>query len=288
MTSSIDLRSGAVVVRVEPSRGGRASSVRVHDHELLVGQGTPGDDPRTWGSYLMAPWVGRMDGARFPFGGREHRFIADFGPHAIHGLVLDRPWIVDAADGRSVTMRIELGPLGWPFGGSAVQRIRVWPDRVRFSAWVTADEPAPVALGWHPWFRRGESGPDTVIVEAAEILQTRPDLVATGLRLPVDATTDLRPDQLIGSRRLDHTYVHPTAPVTLHVPPLTVRLEWSRQVDSVHVYTPERAICIEPMTAWPNAANLAAAGVRGTGLTYVGARGRLAAWMTWRWELNTH
>ena len=105
--------------------------------------------------------------------------------------------------------------------------------------------------------------------------------------MPVDAVTDLRADQPLADRRLDHSYVAPASPVTLRVPPITLRIETSPRLRAVHVHTPERGICVEPMTAWPNAANLAAAGVRGTGLASLPAGGRLMAAMTWRWTIDT-
>ena len=282
----MELVAGPANVRVEPGRGGRVSSVRLFDHELLVGPTAKDEDPRGWGSYLMAPWVGRMSAARFAFGGSEHRLIADEGPHALHGLVVDRPWTVVAGNARSVTMRIDLRPLGWAFGGFVGQRIVVRRDRIRFLAWVTTEQPAPVALGWHPWFRRRDPTRDAMRVDALEVLQTTSDLVPTGRRMPVDAETDLRAGPPLAERRLDHSYVAPRSPVTLWVPPVTLRVETSQRVQSVHVHTPARGICIEPMTGWPNAANLASADVRGTGLALLRAGGRLAASMTWRWDVD--
>jgi galactose mutarotase-like enzyme len=98
--------------------------------------------------------------------------------------------------------------------------------------------------------------------------------------------TDLRADRPIADRHLDHSYVAPGSPVTLWVPPVTLRVETSRRVRSVHVHTPARGICIEPMTGWPNAANLATAQVRGTRLAILRAGGRLAASMTRRWDVD--
>lgn len=282
----MQLRAGHVVLRVDPERGGRLTSARIHDHELLVAARDPAEDSRRWGSYLMAPWVGRLDGATFTDTGDVHRFVADEGSHAIHGLVLDRPWTVETATARSVTLRIALGDLGWPFGGEVGQRISVRLDRIQFDAWVTADRPAPVALGWHPWFRRSHPAGDSVVLDAEEVLETNSDLVTTGHRLPVDAATDLRVDRPLGDRRLDHSYVRPRSPATLRVAPVTLCVEFSSRVRAVHVHTPEGGICVEPITAWPNATNLAAAGIRGTGLAHLRAGGRLAAGMTWRWTMD--
>jgi galactose mutarotase-like enzyme len=64
-----------------------------------------------FGSFVMAPWVGRLRDARLDYGGSEHRFTANAGPHALHGLVTERPWQV-TGDGE---LSIDLDdPWPWP------------------------------------------------------------------------------------------------------------------------------------------------------------------------------
>jgi len=88
-----------------PVDGGRLASFVVGDHELLVAQGK---DVFHFGSFVMAPWVGRLRDARLDYGGAQHRFTANAGPHALHGLVTERPWHV-TGDGE---LSIELGDPG--------------------------------------------------------------------------------------------------------------------------------------------------------------------------------
>ena len=38
--------------------------------------------------------------------------------------------------------------------GAVTQRFELEPDRLRVTLELTADEPMPASMGWHPWFRR--------------------------------------------------------------------------------------------------------------------------------------
>ena len=51
----------------DPADGGRLSSFRVGDHELLVAHGK---DVFHSGSFVVAPWVGRLRDAQPEFSGR--------------------------------------------------------------------------------------------------------------------------------------------------------------------------------------------------------------------------
>ena len=92
---SLVLEAAGARVVVRPEEGGRLGSVIVAGRELLVTS-----DPQGlihWGSYPMAPWAGRIRRGRFAFDGREHRLPLGMPPHAIHGVVYDRPWTVRSA-----------------------------------------------------------------------------------------------------------------------------------------------------------------------------------------------
>ena len=133
-----------------PDDGGRLTSFRVGDHELLVAQGK---DVFHSGSFVMAPWVGRLRDARLNYGGAQYRFIANSGPHALHGLVTDRPWQV-TGDGE---LSIELGD-PWPWPCRVVQRTELSARRATFRIELHAREAMPAAVGWHPWFVRRLAG----------------------------------------------------------------------------------------------------------------------------------
>lgn len=60
----------------------------------------------------MAPFVGRTAHGEFDLDGERRCIPANFGPHAVHGFVFDRPWRVN---GNSLEIDLDQR---WPFGGS--------------------------------------------------------------------------------------------------------------------------------------------------------------------------
>ena len=66
MTATMKLAANGCAATFDPADGGRLSSFRVGDHELLVARGK---DVFHSGSFVIAPWVGRLRDARLNSGG---------------------------------------------------------------------------------------------------------------------------------------------------------------------------------------------------------------------------
>ena len=125
MTATMRLTAEGCAATFDPADGGRLASFRVGDHELLAAHG---HDVFHSGSFVMAQWVGRLRDARLNYGGAQYRFTANnSGPHALHGLVTDRPWRV-TGDGE---LSIELGD-PWPWPCRVVQRTELCGGRAIF------------------------------------------------------------------------------------------------------------------------------------------------------------
>ncbi len=255
----LDLRAGDARVVVRPEHGGRIGSVRIGGRELLVaGHGL---GPIYWGSYPMAPWAGRIRGGRFTFRGATHQLPLAAPPHALHGVVLDRPWRVDGDDAISVDLDER-----WPYRGRVSQRFAVREDGLDVTMTLEADEPMPATMGWHPWFRRAlEPGgaPVALSLDAAEMLVRDGEGIPSGERVAPppgpwdDCFTGLRSDPV------------------LEWPGL--RLALSSSCAWWVVYTqPAYAVCVEPQSGPPDAAN------SGPDVAEPGAP--LTHTMRWRWE----
>ena len=89
-----------------------------------------------WGRYPMALWTGRLRRGRLHFEGRTCPLPIDAEPHAIHGTVYRRAWVVDEEG----SMATGLGA-DWPFAGHARQRITLEPGRLRCRLELHADAP---------------------------------------------------------------------------------------------------------------------------------------------------
>src|SRR3989442_6447001 len=73
----------------------------------------------------MVPWAGRLAHGRIPTNHGEVRLEPNLPPSAIHGLGFDKSWVIVERSETAVTMACELRGLGWPFGGRALQKLRL-------------------------------------------------------------------------------------------------------------------------------------------------------------------
>jgi aldose 1-epimerase len=255
----LELAEGDVRVVVRPAHGGRIGQVSVGGRKLLVGAHPTG--PIYWGAYPMAPWAGRIRHGRFSFEGVEHRLPLAAAPHALHGVVFDRPWRVDGPDAISIELDGR-----WPFRGRVSQRFSVREDGLDVQMTLEADEPMPVTMGWHPWFRRAlELGGEPAVLsfDPAEMLVRDGEGIPNGERV---APTDGPWDDCFTGLRSDPVLAWPGLALTL-----SSTCDWWVVYDQ-----PAYAICIEPQSGPPDAAN--------AGPEVVSPGAPMTHTMSWRWE----
>ncbi|GAB3596854.1 aldose epimerase family protein [Microbacterium tumbae] len=140
---------GPASIVVDPTDGGRLTSLVLGGDEVL-GRSTPppGRPPEIFhGSFVMAPFVGRTAKGEFDYDGRTWSMPRNFGEHAMHGFVFDRPWRIDE-EGISIDLDER-----WPFGGTVSQRFDLAADRLTITAEVRNEQrEMPAIIGFHPWF----------------------------------------------------------------------------------------------------------------------------------------
>jgi aldose 1-epimerase len=271
----IELSAGDDRVAIDEECGGRLASLVAGGTERLVDRS---DDPFGWGVFPMIPWAGRVAEARIQEPTVD--LVANHGAHALHGVTYDRPWRVDRSAGNAVELLCELPADRWPPGGLAAQRVTLTPGSLGLEIQVQAGaEAMPVAVGWHPWFRRPTKGDITVSVDSAGVLETTKDLIPTGEITKVGRKTDLRGGTKLGRRRLDHAYVDVTQPVEVRWPDLVLTIELPHAASTVVVHTPERGVCVEPQTAWPDPF----ARPDRSGVAQLGPREVFSAHTRWSW-----
>lgn len=233
------LDAGSACVRVDPLHGGRLASLQVGGRELLV---TEDPDPRGWGAYPMVPWAGRIRKGLFGWREEAVQLPINLAPHAIHGTVMEREWIVEDAD----TLVCDLGP-HWPWKGRAKSRFQLSANALKWTLEVQADaDPFPVVVGWHPWFR-SQPVPDTSLqfeLRAEQMYIRDEDGIPTGtLQSPTvgpwdDCFRDLKENPKL---RWSDGF----------------ELEVESSCDHWVVYSePSHAVCIEPQSGPPDAFNL--------------------------------
>lgn len=152
---SESLSFGDARLVVDLDHGARATEWTVGDLSLLAHHGP---DPVDHGMYAMAPWAGRLRGNEVEWGGEHHALPVTYEPWALHGTALRQAATVASAgaDGESAWLvaRIDEHP-GWPWPMTVDLGWELRADRLTTTITVRAlDEPFPVVVGWHPWFRR--------------------------------------------------------------------------------------------------------------------------------------
>lgn len=250
---------------------------------MLVGPADADDRSINWGCFLMAPWPGRLEGGILSWHGVRYQLPRNHGRHAIHGVVFDRRWNVERAGSSDAELSCRFDPGSWPLGGSARQRIRLDAGGITLTGEIAADRSMPAALGWHPWFLRGQGDP-RLRVRSDAVLVTQA-MIPTGEVASVAGKTDLRRGPALGSRRLDHAYVNVGSPATISWPDLELAVEFEPPVSVVTVFTPLGAFCVEPQTARANALGLAGAAGRAAGAVVLEAGESLTATMRIAWRV---
>ena len=231
---------------------------------------------------VLIPFPGRIGNGQYSFDGRTFQLECNDkeGPNAIHGFVRSLPWHIQESRPNRVAFGVRLDATtyadrGYPFSLRILVTYELNNQGLscRFSVTNVGHKPAPVGVGFHPYFTVG-----TGIIDEAEaqipgtgFLEFNQRLVPTGTIYPVqDTPWDYRRFRPIAQQRFNHCYVNlerDTEGVAMaalrHVPSnRTITMTMDAAFSSVVVYTgdaiaeaPRVALAIEPMTCASDAFN---------------------------------
>ncbi len=242
--------------------------------------------PGAYGSYLLAPWSNRIQGASFEFDRQTYRLKKNSNDGtAIHGDVRLRPWKVVRSTPTLFEAELESAnfpDFNFPFPFHYRHNVEICDNRITAGMWVRnlGATKAPAGLGFHPYFLRRltTEDPDVELTLPAEKVYPASKCIPTGPAIPVSGNNDLRARCLLGKRGLDHCYTAIKAgPVKILYP--GTRVEILMRSDSLYnhavVYAPDSwrgwgkprpYFCVEPVTHVNDGFNLFARGWEGTGV----------------------
>lgn len=250
-SARIRLEAGDAAIEVAPGVGGRVSALEIEGWDVLRRDGWT---DREWGSFVMAPWIGRLRNGRVRWQGRTWDMPLTEPPHALHGTVLDALWTVTGLDEDTATIRLETS-LGadWPYPGRVARTLSLMPGALTDVIEVHADaEPFPVIVGWHPWFRRravcladqGTGGEVAIDIAAGRRLDIDMEGLPTGWLVEPRAVP--RDDVLLEVTE-PPVVSWPDGPaLTLHAPEAAAWIAYTAHPDGV---------CVEPLTGVPDGLN---------------------------------
>ena len=263
--------SEATIVQV----GASIREFRIAGVELTEPYGEFSTPPFGCGIVLV-PWPNRVEDGIWTLDGKQQQLdLTEPDKHnAIHGLLRNTPYREIARADDSVTLGATVFPQhGYPFVLETSVEHRLLDDGMAVTHRITndTDQPAPVAIGSHPFFSIGDVPTEdlTLTVHAGSRFPVDERLNPSA-EVPVEGTDyDLRGGRRVADLNLDDAFgdVTPVNQVTatLAAPDgRTVSLWQDENFPYVQVFTTRifprgsnltTAIAIEPMTAPANAFN---------------------------------
>jgi len=234
-------------VSIDLKNGGRIQQITINGMQILVEQES---NPIAWGCYPMAPWVGRLRHGKFNFNNKNYQFPCNLDQHAIHGTCFAKAWYLCEANlhnnsDNTLNLYTELGET-WPFAGTAHQTITLKENSLELSLSVHSEiDTFPANIGWHPWFKRqlNQGKPVQLTFVAQKQYACDAEQIPTGQH--INPTPE----------PWDECFTDCQDPPVLR---WENALELSIQSSCDHwiVYTePKHALCVEPVSAAPNALN---------------------------------
>jgi aldose 1-epimerase len=243
------------------------------------------DKPALCGNPFLGPWANRLDEDAFYANGKKYLLNAGLGNlmrdqnnRPIHGLLMfAKEWkvvAVRAGDyGAEVTSRLEFWRhpdlmAQFPFAHNLEMTYRLKDGVLEIVTAIQnlSDQPMPVAVGYHPYFRLQDAERDQwkVTMSAKDAVKLSPALFPTGEFEPARYTN---PISLQGTE-LDNVFTHLVrgadgrAEFSVQGKSQKLSVIYGPKYDVAIVYAPagKDFICFEPMAAITNAFNLAQKG----------------------------
>jgi aldose 1-epimerase len=163
MTSTLILQNGALRCELAPALGGCIAGLWWRQQEVLRGAPTAAlVSALASASYPLVPYSNRVGHRRLHWAGKAHTLAENFAPepHAIHGVGWERPWQLASHNAsQAVLTYSHPADASWPFAFDSSQTFNLSDHALELHMSVTnrAAEPAPVGLGWHPYFAKSDS-----------------------------------------------------------------------------------------------------------------------------------
>lgn len=277
LPETVAIGCGPLSARLRPAWGGRMTHLRHADYgDILVPTSEPNFEPFNWpraGAYPLFPYHNRLYGGSFVHAGIRHDLLPHpaLAPDAMHGPAHRRAWEISSLSSDCIGLMLDYKADGeWPFSFRAEQSFLLDDNGLAVELSITnlADVPAPMALGWHPYFAAG---------------------------LNCDASTDARLQYPLDAQNVPTgqpaaPFAEPAIPATtgytLHFTcwskaqvqcgGFSLRLEADPVFSHLAVHRMDRYLCLEPVSMAAGTLGLPQAGREGQGLRIAAPGERLS------------
>jgi aldose 1-epimerase len=273
-------------VSIAPSIGNNSYDMKVNGSPVFWSPYASVADfqkkPTFLGNPFLAPWANRLDRDAFFANGKQYTFNPhlknvrfDQNRNPIHGLISSSSdWeVVEVrADSSSawVTSRFEFWKFPdlmaqFPFAHNILMTYRLRDGALEVYTEVEnlSNQPMPLAIGYHPYFRLADTKRDSwkVNIAARDHVVLSSALIPTGERKPVSFTNPIA----LATTQLDDVFTNlirgadGRAEFWVESGPRRITVAYGPKYPVAVIYAPPGRdfICFEPMTGVTNAFNLA-------------------------------
>ena len=258
MTASLQLAGGNLRCDIKPEMGGCIAGLWWRDVPVLRSTAPQAlTSVRLAGCYPLVPYSNRVAQAALKWNGTSHPLVQNnvAEPHAIHGVGWQRPWeVLDADDQFALLSYEHKADAAWPFAFDTSQAFRIREGELELTLSITnqSSGPAPVGLGWHPYFvKRAGSH---LAFEASGRWEMGPD------KLPTHRVAAPGLDADCAALDVDHCFDGWRGEAQLRDDRLRVRITSSLSRLVVFTNSTRDFVAIEPVSHVNNAVNLLARG----------------------------
>ena len=251
-----ELRAGELRLALRPDLGGSIASLWCGGLPVLRSTEPAAlEGPRQSASYPLVPYSNRLGYRRFRWLHRDHTTQPNFddSPHSLHGVGWLRAWEVESCSAAEAVLRLDhADDPHWPFAFEARQSFALDEEGLRLTMSVRNDapHPAPVGLGWHPYFpKRSRS---RLHIELSERWESDP-----GTQLPTRRVRQPGIDADVAHLDFDHCFEG--WPGSARVRDEKLKIGLSSSLPYLVVYTPPQMdyFCVEPVSHVSNAIHMA-------------------------------
>ncbi len=246
-------------------------------------------DPLDLASFPLVPYSNRIRNGRFTFNGQAITLPLNFGhhPHSIHGHGWQALWDEVERTPSRVTLLYCHSADAWPFDYEARETIELTRSGISMTLSLRnlASRPMPAGLGFHPYFPRASDARLKAQVDGVW-LADEDGMPTTQSTLP--PRWDMTLGSLVGEMACDNLFTGWSGTAIVEWPADRVRLhiEAGDLFRYLVVYAPmnENFFCVEPVSHLTDTFNLAAEGVKDTGMRVLEAGQLLSGTVRFRVE----
>jgi len=251
------------------------------------------------GTPILYPTPNRVRDAQFRFEGQTFAFEPNNGPHFLHGLVREIPWLCDepviSKESISASARISFEPGTeiyqlFPIRNTLKVTYTLRPNRLHIDFCVqnnSEDKRLPFGLAIHPYFHIIGPRESVRLLSPAKKWMEATDLLPSGRLLNLeDGPADLRTPTSLKSLDLDDVFwgLETEKPQVIYYDHIQKKITLSASSLFTHsvIYTPlaQPFFCVENQSCSTDAHNLYAQGLsEAAHLTILGPHESIEAWI---------